>query len=304
MKLKDKHIGVLMGGWGPEREVSLKSGKAVLDSLIKAGYDAVAIEAGDDLVEKLKREKIEVAFVALHGPVGEDGIIQGVLEFLRIPYTGSGVVASALCMDKRISKRIFEAEGIPTAKWEAIRRGEKPSKINSPMVVKPARQGSSVGVRILREDNPRELDKALKDAFSLDEWVIVEEYVEGKEITVGVLDGEPLGCVEIVPKGGFYDYERKYTPGMTEYIAPAPIADSVAERIRTLAKRAFLALGCRGAARADFRLSLDNEPKILEVNSIPGLTSTSLLPKSAGVVGMDFDTLVQRMLAGASYERP
>lgn len=304
MKLKDKHIGVLMGGWGPEREVSFKSGKAVLDSLIKAGYDAIAIEAGDDLVEKLKREKIEVAFVALHGPVGEDGIIQGVLEFLRIPYTGSGVLASALCMDKRISKRIFEAEGIPTAKWEAIRRGEKPSQITPPMVVKPARQGSSVGVRILRENNPRELDKALKDAFSLDEWVIVEEYVEGKEITVGVLDGEPLGCVEIVPKGGFYDYERKYTPGMTEYIAPAPIADSVAERIRTLAKRAFLALGCRGAARADFRLSLEEEPKILEVNSIPGLTSTSLLPKSAGVVGMDFDTLVQRMLAGASYERP
>lgn len=304
MKLKDKHIGVLMGGWGPEREVSFKSGKAVLNSLTKAGYKAVAVEAGDDLVEKLKKEKIEIAFVALHGPVGEDGIIQGVLEFLRIPYTGSGVLASALCMDKRISKRIFEAEGIPNARWEAARRGAKPSKVKAPMVVKPARQGSSVGVKIIMENNQAKLDEALENAFRLDEWVIVEEYVEGKEITVGVLDGEPLGCVEIVPKGGFYDYERKYTPGMTEYLAPAPIPDVVAEEIRALAGKAFSALGCRGAARADFRLSLKGEPKILEVNSIPGLTSTSLLPKSAGVVGMDFDTLVQRMLAGACYERP
>lgn len=293
-----------MGGWGPEREVSFKSGKAVLDSLTKAGYNAVPVEAGDDLMDKLKNEKIEVAFVALHGPVGEDGIVQGVLEFLKIPYTGSGVLASALCMDKRVSKRIFEAEGIPTARWEPVRRDNKPSMIKAPMVVKPARQGSSVGVKILKENNPAQLDDALEQAFRLDEWVIVEEYVEGKEVTVGVLDGEPLGCVEVIPKGGFYDYERKYTPGMTEYLAPAPIPDALADEVRTLAGKAFSSLGCRGAARVDFRLSLDNEPKILEVNSIPGLTSTSLLPKSAAVMGMDFDTLVQRMLAGASYERP
>jgi len=306
LRIKDKRIGVLMGGFGSEREVSLSSGKAVLASLKASGYDAVAIDVGDDLIEKLRDERIEAAFIALHGPVGEDGIVQGVLEFLRIPYTGSGVLASAYAMDKRLAKRAFEAEGIPTAKWETLHsNGPRfPQCIKPPMVIKPSRQGSTVGVSIINTGDPDIIQDALTLAFSLDEWALVEEFIPGAEITVGVLDGEALGCVEIRPEGGFYDYERKYTPGKTQYLAPAPIPEPVAERVRNYGVMAYNALGCRGAARADFRVTPEGEVKILEVNTIPGLTSTSLLPKSAGVVGMDFNNLVERMMAGAKYERP
>lgn len=304
--LRNKRIGVLMGGFGSEREVSLKSGSAVIDSLRASGYKTVAIDVGDDLIEWLREERVEAAFIALHGPVGEDGIVQGVLEFLRIPYTGSGVLGSAFAMDKRMAKRAFEAQGIPTAKWESLHRNatKTPLSIKPPLVVKPSRQGSTVGISIINTDDHDKIEDALNLAFSLDEWVLVEEFIPGAEITVGVLDGEALGCVEIRPEGGFYDYERKYTPGKTQYLAPAPIPESVASRVRAFAVTAYNALGCRGAARVDFRVTPEGEPRILEVNTIPGLTSTSLLPKSAGVVGMDFNKLVERMLAGAKYERP
>ena len=184
MRMKDKKIGVLMGGFGSEREVSFSSGEAVLDSLKESGYDAVKIDVQEDLVEKLRQEHIEAAFVALHGPVGEDGIVQGVLEFLRIPYTGSGVLASALAMDKRIAKRIFRARGIPTAEWEELRHSEnnRPQKISPPMVIKPSRQGSTVGISIIMKDEPGAVDKALEEAFALDEWVLAEERSEERRV--------------------------------------------------------------------------------------------------------------------------
>lgn len=307
MKLKRKRIGVLMGGFGSEREISLKSGMAVFESLKRSGYNAVGIDVGDDLVERIRSSRVEVAFVALHGPVGEDGIVQGVLEFMRIPYTGSGVMASALAMDKRISKRLFEAAGIPTAKWEAFHRDDKNEiklHIRPPLVVKPSRQGSTVGVSIIGKYEPVPIEEAIDDAFKYDQWILVEKYVPGSEITVGVLDGLALGCVEIRPKGGFYDYKRKYTPGQTEYIAPAPTPPKLTKLLRNLSERAYESLDCRGAARVDFRVTKKGEPKILEVNTIPGMTSTSLLPKSAALMGIGFDSLVERILEGASYERP
>jgi len=304
--VKSKRVGVLMGGFGGEREVSLDSGKCVCEALESRGYDVTSIDVGDDLIEQLREYRVEVAFVALHGPVGEDGIIQGVLEFLRIPYTGSGVPGSSLSMDKITSKRIFEAVGIPTAPWEIIdRQGpRRPEKIESPLVVKPSRGGSSLAVTIVGDqEGDVTLEEAVENALEVDERAIIEKYVPGSEITVGVLDGEPLGCIEIKPKEGFYDYKHKYTAGYTEYIVPAPISPETTVLVQQLGANMYNALGCRGAARADFRLTEPSGPVALEVNTIPGLTSTSLLPKSAEVVGMDFEELVERMLANAKCER-
>jgi len=303
--MKDKKIGVLMGGFGGEREVSLNSGRAVLEALERSGYDVVGIDVGDDLVDKLRESRIEVAFVALHGHVGEDGIVQGLLEFMRIPYTGSGVLSSAVSMDKITTKRIFERGGIPTAQWEIVERDgdKKLRKIEPPMVVKPSAAGSSLAVTILTDPGSDEIEEAIEKALEVDEKVIVEKYIPGAEITVGVLNGEPLGCVEIRPKEGFYDYEHKYTSGCAEYLAPAPLDEKTTSLIRRLGADACKVLGCRGAARADFRLPPQAGPVALEVNTIPGLTSTSLLPKSAKVMGMDFEELVERMLANAACER-
>ena len=305
--MKGKRIGVLMGGFGGEREVALASGKAVTEALRRKGYEFVApIDVGDDLVDRLRDERIEVAFVALHGPVGEDGIVQGVLEFLRIPYTGSGVRASAVAMDKIMSKRIFEIVGIPTAPWEIIERDEPrlPEKIVPPLVVKPSDSGSSLAVTlVIDSEDEKLLEEAIAKALNVSSHVIIEKYVPGSEITVGVLNGEPLGCVEIRPKSGFYDYRNKYTAGCTEYLAPAPISPDKATLVQQIGAAAYRALGCKGAARVDFRLPPQGYPVALEVNTIPGLTSVSLLPKSAAVVGIDFDELIERMLANAGYER-
>jgi len=298
--VKDKRIGVLMGGFGGEREVSLDSGKAVCEALERRGYNVTSIDVGADLVERLRDDRIEAAFVALHGPVGEDGVIQGVLEFLQIPYTGSGVLSSSLSMDKITTKRIFEAVGIPTAPWEIIEPDgtRRPEKIKPPLVVKPAEGGSSLAVTIITDsEDEKALERGIERAFEISEKVIVEKYVPGSEITVGVLDGAALGCVEIRPKEGFYDYEHKYTAGCTEYIAPAPIDEEMSELVRRIAADCYNALRCRGAARADFRLPPQGGPVALEVNTIPGLTSVSLLPKSASVMGIEFDELVERMLA-------
>jgi len=303
--VKTKKTGVLMGGFGGEREISLKSGEAVLKALRNRGYDAVKIDVGDDLIEKLEEEKVETAFLALHGVVGEDGTIQAVLEFLRIPYTGSGVAASSVAMDKIMSKRIFDAAGIPTAQWEEI-PGEAPipRTVGKPMVIKPANGGSSLAVTIIGEDGTEgEIEDAVRRAFEVCDKVIAETYIDGKEITVGILDGEALGCVEIRPRGGFYDYEHKYTPGHSEYVAPAPLDENATCLVRSLGEKAYKALGCRGAARVDFRLPSVGGPVVLELNTIPGLTEVSLLPKSAAVMGMDFEELVERMLLDAKCER-
>ena len=304
--MKGKRVGVLMGGFGGEREVALSSGKAVTEALKRREYDVVPIDVGDDLVDRLRAERIEVAFIALHGPIGEDGVIQGLLEFLRIPYTGSGVRASAVAMDKVMSKRIFEVVGIPTAPWEIIELDKPchPRNIEPPLVVKPSGGGSSLAVTLVIDSEDESLiENAVKNAFKVSDQVIIEKYVPGAEITVGVLNGEPLGCVEIRPKSGFYDYKNKYTSGRTEYLAPAPLDPDTTVLVQRLGAAAYHALGCKGAVRVDFRLPPQGYPVALEVNTIPGLTSTSLLPKSAAVVGIDFDELVERMLANAAYER-
>lgn len=294
-------VGVIAGGISSEREVSLKSGQAVLNALKELGYNVVFIDAGKDLCERLKFEKIEVAFLVLHGGWGENGGIQGMLEVMGIPYTGSGVLASALAMDKEATKKIFLYHGIPVPSFKVVYHADflQPSDfslqpLNFPCVVKPAEEGSSVGVSIVK--NKRELKKALNEAFKYGERAILEELIEGREIHIGVLGNRALGGVEVRPKKGFYDYEAKYTKGMTEYILPPEIDDDLYERLKDLGLRAHKALGCKGCTRVDMIVDKEGNPYVLEVNTIPGMTETSLLPKIASLEGYDFKGLVKEIL--------
>jgi D-alanine-D-alanine ligase len=304
--LKKKKVGVLMGGWSREREISLKTGKAILKALTEKGYPAVSVDVGDDIVEKLVKEKIECAFLALHGRFGEDGTIQGMLELMRIPYTGSGVLASALAMHKIMSKRFFLCEKIPTPRFEVFQREEikkgyaKRTSLPLPVVVKPAREGSTIGVSIVQKDE--ELGPALKKAGEYDEEILVEEFMKGKEITVGILENIPLPVIEIVPKSGFYDYYSKYTKGETQYILPARIPREKYLAAQEVSLRAFQQLGCSGVARADLMTDENEDPFVIEVNTMPGMTETSLLPKAAQYAGIPFTDLVERILLGASLK--
>jgi len=303
-ELKNKKIGVLMGGTSMEREVSLKSGNAILSALNRLGYNAVGVVIEDDALAPLKEQGIELAFIALHGGFGEDGRIQALLEFLKIPYTGSGVVASALAMNKPHSKAIFAQRGIPTPRFVPALSEEfvfDEMKFSVPVVVKPSCEGSTVGVSIVRER--RDFSKALAEAKRYDDVPMVEEFIDGREITCGVLDGEALEVVEIVPISGFYDYQAKYTAGGSEYIVPAKLEPKIREYVRELSKRAYDALHCQGAARVDFRLHPEAGPFVLEINTIPGMTERSLLPMSAKAVGIDFDELVERILKNAMVKK-
>ncbi|RMF95071.1 MAG: D-alanine--D-alanine ligase [Candidatus Schekmanbacteria bacterium] len=302
--MKDKKVGVLMGGNSPEREISLKTGKAVLDSLLRQKIEAVAIDPAETFIEKIKEEKIDVAFLALHGEGGEDGVIQGFFETVGIPYTGSGVLSSAIAMDKDISKIIFQASGIPTPEYLAIRTEMKNSveeivkkKFTCPLVVKPASGGSTIGITIVRD--MRMLRETIEEAFKYDEKIIVEEFIEGRDLTVGVLFGKALPVIEIKPKSGFYDYEAKYKKGMTEYLCPAPLSKEEEEKCAKYAQMAVEALSCKGAPRVDLRIDKDGQLFVLEVNTIPGMTETSLLPMAAAKVGIDFDSLVLKILEEA-----
>jgi len=299
--LKEKRIGVLMGGLSAEREVSLRTGRAVANALRLSGYEAIEIDAGRDLPEVLTKEKVDVAFLALHGRYGEDGAVQGMLEMMGIPYTGSGVLASALAMDKVTAKKVLGFHGVRTPDFALFREGDDPQalleRISLPFVAKPSREGSTIGISIVRK--LEELEKGLQEALQCDTKVLVEEYVEGIEVTVGVLDGNALPIVQVVPKGGFYDFHAKYTKGETEYLVPAPLDEDLADKIKRAAEVAFDALECSGAARVDFIIRGD-ELHCLEVNTIPGMTETSLLPKAAVSVGIPFEELVQRILEGAS----
>jgi D-alanine-D-alanine ligase len=311
MKLTDKRIGVLMGGQSAEREVSLRSGKAIHNALKGLAYDVVAIDAGHDLLNVLKKEKIEIAFIALHGGYGENGSIQGMLEVLGIPYTGSGVLASALAMDKEASKKIFLYHKIPVSPFavishqsSVISQKSKPidyqlSTINFPLpwVVKPATEGSSVGVSIVKED--RKIRPAVKKALSMSNRAIIEKYIQGKEVHIGILNGRVLGGVEVRPSLEFYNYEAKYTAGMTEYILPPEIKSRVYKRAKEVALNAHVALGCGGATRVDLIINTKGNPYVLEVNTIPGMTETSLLPKIAKQSGMDFPGMAEEILRGA-----
>ena len=295
-------VAVVMGGWSGEREVSLASGRAVLAGLRAAGVDAHAFDATLDVAPRLEAELrafgIERAFLILHGPGGEDGTIQAALELAGIPYTGSGVLASALAMDKLRTKALCAYHGLPTPPWcevgsvdEAVSAARR---LRLPMVVKPALEGSSLGVTIVRE--PGEIPRAYHEAADHGP-VLAEAFMPGEEITATVLDGEVLPLVTIRPAGSFYDYAAKYELDTTEYDCPARLPRAVAERIRRLALRAFDVIGCAGWARVDFMLDAAGEPRFIECNTAPGMTGHSLVPMAAAAAGIDMATLCSRILA-------
>lgn len=303
-------IGVLMGGFSTEREISLKSGEAVLEALKRVNADAVAIDIKSEDIRKnirlIKKSKIDCAFIAMHGRFGEDGQLQALLDSLDIPYSGSGSLASSLAMDKVASRRVFQAHGLAVPSYTVLKKKnyntsqDSISNISLPLVVKPANHGSSVGLSII--EKKEDLNQAIALAFSFDETVLIEEYIRGREMTVGILGEQPLAVIEIIPKVKFFDYQAKYQYGMTEYIVPAKIEDSIAEKIQAAAFTAHKLLGCLGFSRVDMILSTDNIPFVLELNSIPGLTPTSLLPKAARVAGIEFEQLCLKLIELA-YEK-
>jgi D-alanine-D-alanine ligase len=314
MPLTSARIGVLMGGQSSEREVSLKTGQAVHRALLRRGYEAVAIDVGPRLYEELKERKIEIAFIALHGPGGEDGSVQGFLESIGMPYTGSGIRASAVAMDKIMTKRLLADVGVPVPAGTVVLRGGKSAgaailrsaKLKYPVVVKPAGQGSTIGISIVRK--PAQWAEALKLAHQYDREAMIEAYVPGHEITVSLLDTDrgdamALPAVEIVAPGGFYDFTAKYQKGLTQYLCPAPLAGKVARLLSDLAIRAYRAVGCEGAVRVDFRVTPRGRPYALELNTVPGMTETSLLPMAAAQAGIDYDSLTERILQTALRRR-
>jgi len=296
----DLRIGVLMGGSSAEREISLRSGRAVEQALRGQGFQVEGIDVGPDIVEVLRGKGVEVAFIALHGRGGEDGTIQGLLEVLGIPYTGSGVLASALAMNKLYSKKLFAFHGLLTPPYLVWGRvdGRSPSsssfEFGLPAVIKPLEEGSTIGVSIVREEE--ELVLACERAFQFGPSILIEKYIAGKEVTVGIVGEEALPPIEIVPHSGFYDYSSKYTSGMTEYLVPAPLPADLLRRIQGAGMRAHRALGCAGFSRVDMRLDELGNAFVLEVNTVPGMTETSLLPKAAAAAGYDFPSLTRKIL--------
>jgi D-alanine-D-alanine ligase len=303
-----------MGGWNSEREVSLASGENVAACLLQAGYDAVSLvlDAKDRdekrLAARLKKARLDAAFIVLHGGYGEDGGIQTLLEKLDLPYTGSGPLACGLAMHKGCSKLVFEAYGVPTAPWQAWHRKEyRPSRIAKeltlklPIVVKPADSGSAVGVSIVRK--PAELLAAFKTAFKESDWVMAEKFVPGVEITVGVLGRTALPVVEIVPKNAFYDYDAKYTPGMSDHLIPARLSAGVRKKVQTIAVQAGEALGCSDYYRVDMIVTAKGQAPVLEVNTVPGFTGTSLFPESARAAGINASRLMRQLVTLAMKKK-
>jgi D-alanine-D-alanine ligase len=305
-KWSGKKVAVLYGGRSSEREVSLRSGAGCAEALRGQGYDVTLVDVDLEVAARLRAERVDVAFIALHGRWGEDGAIQGLLESLGIPYTGSGVLASALGMDKVFSKLLFREHGLKVIEYRVFPRdraagigvGDLPFGL--PAVVKPAGEGSSVGVHIVRD--AAALGDACRDAASFKGDVIVERYVKGAEVDVAVLDGKALGAIEIVPSREFYDYVAKYTPGSTQYFYPARLPAEHVRRACEAAEAAHAALGCDGVTRIDFIVTPDGTPFILEANTLPGMTATSLVPKIAAGNGISFADLCERLLDGASLK--
>jgi D-alanine-D-alanine ligase len=302
--ITDKRIGVLLGGTSAEREVSLRSGRAIYHALKNLGYNVVAVDAGPDICTALPAAGVQIAFLALHGGYGENGSLQGMLEVLGIPYTGSGVLASALAMDKEVSKKVFRSHGIPVPPYVVFDyrsvNDVLPTGFDLPWVVKPAAEGSSIGVIIVRQEH--DLQKAIQQAGLYGTRIIIEQYIDGKEIQIGILNGKSIGGVEVRPSLEFYSYEAKYTSGLTEYILPPEIETVVYERAAAIAFSAHQALGCKGATRVDLMIDGKGNPYVLEVNTIPGMTETSLLPKIARLAGYDFPELIEEILRGALNE--
>lgn len=297
-RFRDKRIAVLMGGMSEEREISLRSGEAVYAALLKKGYKAVRLDAGKDLAQRLRQEKTGAAFIALHGRQGEDGCVQGMLEVMGIPYTGSGVLASSLAMDKAAAKKIFAYHRVPTPGFELLYSVQGTAGLKPPFVVKPSTQGSAIGVSIVRRK--KDFPAALKQALSLSKAALVEKFIDGRELTVAVLNSSPLPIIEIRPKHGFYSYSAKYTKGATDFIVPANIGKRAEKKVAEAALSAYNAIGCSGGARVDVMLGSNSRAYVLEVNTIPGLTELSLFPKAAAAAGMDYPAMVEEMLSDAA----
>jgi D-alanine-D-alanine ligase len=322
------NIAVFVGGTSPEREVSKASGKAIYQALNSLGYNCTLIDPAygteqpetdeeffsakdfgeinnENLIKTIDSklmDKIDLVFLALHGKWGEDGIIQSLLELKGIKYTGSGVLSSTIAMDKDLSKTIFQKNNINTPSWFAIdkkfNRDEVLRIINSkfgyPVIIKPNDQGSTVGLSVVKKDD--EIFNAIETAFQYSDLTVIEEYIPGREMTVAILEDKPLLVLEIIPKSGLYDYESKYTSGMSEYIVPADVTEDVFNKMQQQAITAFRSLRCEVYGRVDFRLNDENIPFCLEVNTLPGMTGTSLVPKMAYAVGLSFEELIDRII--------
>ena len=304
-----KHVAVLLGGWSAEREVSLASGKACGAALEGEGYKVTYIDVDRDLAIRLAEVKPDVVFNALHGPYGEDGTVQGMLEIMGLPYTHSGVLASALAMHKAHSRTIFKAAGIPIADGKVVHRltAAESHVFPPPYVLKPEAEGSSVGVFIVREDQAHPPQELFSSDWKYGDHVLAERYVAGKELTCAVMGNVALGVIDVVPTQGFYDYAAKYVPGGSKHVLPAEIKPNVYQEVQKLALKAHRALGCRGVSRADFRYDDRAEGTTglvcLEVNTQPGMTETSLVPEMAAHAGHTFGDLVRWMVEDASCNR-
>lgn len=309
-----KSVAVLKGGSSLERQVSLRSGARVAEALRDRGYGVTEIDPDERLVERLRDADPDAVFVAMHGRGGEDGTLQELLEILGLPYTGNGVLASIQCMDKTLTKLAFEQAGIPTPEFvsfndTAFRNlgaadalGSIEDRFGFPLVVKPTRQGSALGIKFAADAG--EMPAALVSAFSYDDHILIERFVAGREVAVSMLDGEPLPAVEAVPtEGRRYDFESRYEIGQTDFVCPADLGIETSARLAELSTQAYELLGCHGFARVDFIVTETGDPYILELNSIPGLTETSLMPMAAEAVGISFEDLAERMLRSALSRR-
>jgi D-alanine-D-alanine ligase len=308
-------VAVLKGGRSLERQVSLRSGARVEDALGRLGHEVVSIDAGHDLIRRLREADPDLAFIAMHGRDGEDGTVQELLEILGIPYTGSGVLACGRAMDKVLAKHLMLEAGIPTPEFFAFNEtafrelgaadalGEIEERLAFPIVVKPSSQGSALGVRFAR--SAADVPAAIVAAFSYDSRVLLERYVDGRDLAVSILDGEPLPVVEAVPHDDeFYDFEARYEIGRTDFVCPAELPDGLTEAAQELALRTYRLLGCTAFARVDLMLDAGGELTVLEANPIPGLTDTSLLPQAADAAGISFDSLIGRILELALERQP
>ncbi len=304
---KNKHVAVLMGGWNSEREVSLRSGEAAYQALLNLGYKATKIDFSRDIYNQIQQVKPDVIFNALHGQYGEDGRVQGLLDILNIPYTHSGIIASAICMDKILTRKICETVGVKSPTYEILKKGEEENnreklfKIGKPFVIKPVNEGSSVGVEVVLQNSQFDIAKY---EWKFGDEMILEKYLAGQEIQVAVMNNKALGAIEIRPKGLFYDYTCKYTAGMTEYVMPAEVSAEKYAEIMDLAERCHKVVGCLGVSRVDFILNNkdggDDNFYLLEVNTHPGFTPTSLVPKIAKYVGISFEEIVDYLVESAS----
>ncbi|MDR0485273.1 MAG: D-alanine--D-alanine ligase [Elusimicrobiota bacterium] len=296
-KFQNKKIAVLMGGLSSEREVSLVSGSSVLKVLKDMKLNAVGVDTDRNIAQKLERIKPAVAFILLHGELGEDGSAQGLLEIMGIPYTGCGIFASAASMDKDISKILFRASGINTPDWIVLKKFEPFDEIKKyPVIVKPSSGGSTIGIAAAA--NKSEFESAAKNAFKYGEKIIVEDFIEGKEITVAVLDGKALPVIEIIPKSGFYDYKAKYQKNGSQHIIPARIGEKTYKTAQKYAEKIYKIFDCRAVCRADMIVDKNGKIWVLENNTIPGMTPSSLVPDAAKYAGISFEDLVLKILDG------